>query len=330
MNKKRVLPGLGLLLIIGAIARIVAFFIPVGSVLIPAILLGAVFANVYRIPKWAEEGVGLHKLLLEVGIVLMGVRVTIDSLFQAGPRIILIIIVIFPFTILLTELLARFMFELDDQIGSLLATGAGVCGVSAVVAVAGSIDAKEEHITYAIATVLFFDVVTLVIFPILGRMLMLPDIVFGVWVGVSMLSTGPVAAAGFTYSHVAGQWATITKLARNIFISAVVVFYSLFYARTNQPEARLNQFGLVWRSFPKFILGFISMILLANAGVFSTDQIVSLKNAYQWLFLFAFVGLGLQMNLRKLRTTGLGPLILVFVSLVSSSITSLFLIRILL
>lgn len=329
MNLARFLPGLGLLLAIGVLARVVAHFVSVGSVLIPAILLGAVFANVYRVPRWAKAGVKHHKLLLEAGIVLMGVRVTFDALFQAGPRIILVIVTVLPLSILITELLARVVFKLDNQVGSLLAAGAGICGVSAVVAVAGSIDAKKEYITYAIATVLFFDVLTLVAFPILGRLLALPDVVFGVWVGVSMLSTGPVTAAGFTYSDVAGQWATITKLARNIFISAAVVFYSLMYTRSNGSERRSNQLGVLWRNFPNFILGFICVMFLANAGVLSTDQITSIENAYRWLFLFAFVGLGLEMNVRKLRTTGLKPLLLVFISLAASSVISLCLIRVL-
>lgn len=330
MNEGRILPGLGLLLAIGVLARVIALFVPVGSVLIPAILLGAMFANVYRIPRWAEGGVALHKLLLEVGIVLMGVRVTFDALFQTGPRIILIIITILPLTVLVTEFLARFVFELDDKVGSLLAAGTGICGVSAVVAVAGCINAEKEYITYAIATVLFFDVLTLIAFPILGRLLALPDVVFGVWVGVSMLSTGPVTAAGFTYSDVAGQWATITKLARNIFISAAVVFYSLVYTRSDGSGHWPNQLGVLWRNFPNFILGFVGIMLLANAGILSTNQITSIENAYRWLFLFAFAGLGLEMNVRKLRETGLKPLLLVFISLAASSMISLTLIRVLL
>ena len=63
---------------------------------------------------------------------------------------------------------ARNIFGLRERLGSLLAAGTGICGVSAVVAVAKSIDADEESITYAAGTVLLFDAVTLVVYPAIG------------------------------------------------------------------------------------------------------------------------------------------------------------------
>jgi len=330
MHLKSIVPGLGLLFVLGFLAKFTAFFVHVGSILIPAILIGVGFANVYKIPKWAESGVAYHKLLLKVGIVFMGVSVKFEALFRAGPRVILIIIAILPLTILVTEILARFVFNLEDQVGSLLASGAGICGVSAVIAVAGCIEAKKEHITYAITTILIFDLLTLLIFPPLGRWLELPEIAFGVWVGISMLSTGPVTAAGFTYSKVAGQWATITKLSRNIFISFVVVFYSIVYTRPDGARIKSNQFGTIWRNFPNFILGFIGFMFLANSGFLSISQITILENLIEWLFLFAFVGLGLEMNVGKLRKTGIRPLFLTFVTILISSVSSLYLITMLL
>lgn len=327
---KQQLPGIILLIIIGLLARAFSFVSPVGSVLIPAIIIGVLISNLYVVPEWAEDGVASHKLLLEAGIVLMGSRVAFEALFRAGPRIILIVLTIIPLTLLIIEVLARLVFDIEEKVGSLLAAGAGICGVSAVVAVAGTIGVKKEYTTYAVATILFFDIVTLFIFPILGRLMDLSGVVFGVWAGVSMFSTGPAAAAGFAYSDVAGRWATMTKLTRNIFLSVAVLFYSMVYARTETATRDSFGFGLLWNSFPKFIFGFIGIILLSNSGILSASQIASLEHAYQWLFLFAFAGLGLELNVRKIRETGIRPILLVCAALAVSSTASLLIIQFLL
>lgn len=325
----RTLPGIAFLIAIGLVGKAVSFVVPIGSVLIPAILIGIVISNVFTVPKWAEKGVATHKLLLEAGIVLMGSRVAFEALLSAGPRIILIVVSIFPLTLVTIELLTRIVFNMDGEVGSLLAAGAGICGVSAVVAVAGTIGAKKEYITYAVATVLFFDTVTLFTFPFLGRMMNLSGISFGVWAGVSMFSTGPVAAAGFAYSDIAGRWATMTKLTRNILLSVAVIFYSMFYAGTNTTNRSIPSLGLLWDNFPKFIFGFLGVMLLANSGILSAKQVSSLEHAYQWLFLFAFAGLGLELDIRKMRDAGLKPILIVCIALVSSSLASLVLIRLL-
>lgn len=86
-----------------------------------------------------------------------------------------------------------------------MAAGTGIYGVSAVVAVARSINTDEEPIAYAAGTVLLFDAVSIIAYPAIGTLLSVPDRVFGVWPGLSTFGTGPTVAAGFPYSETAGQ-----------------------------------------------------------------------------------------------------------------------------
>lgn len=174
---------------------------------------------------------------------------------------------------------------------------------------------------------LLFDILTLFTFPFLGRLLNLSAIEFGVWAGVSMYSTGPVAAAGFAFSDVAGRWATITKLTRNTFIGIAVLLYSLAYTSTGQTESHLSQLGVVWKSFPKFVFGFIGVVFLSNSGILTTNQVLALEHSYRWLFLFAFAGLGMNLNLTRMRETGLKPVGLVFLGLIGTSVFALGIIR---
>ena len=324
---RRTLPGIAILVGLGLAARAIATVIPVGSPLIPAILLGVVVGNAGTIPTWAGRGIAVHKLFLEAGIILMGSRVAFEALVEAGPRVIVIVLLMIPVTILIVEILGRVLFGVPAEMGSLLAAGAGICGVSAVVATAGAIDAKKEYITYTVATVLLFDVLTLVSFPLLGELLGLSSVEFGVWAGVSMYSTGPVAAAGFAFSEAAGRWAMITKLTRNAFIGIAVVLYSVAYTRANTTKAGVSRLQTVWEKFPKFVFGFVGVVILVNSGVFSAAQILALEHSYRWLFLFAFVGLGMELNLTRMRDTGVKPIIVVLLSLVATSVVSLLFVR---
>lgn len=320
-----VLGGLALLAVIGICARMVAVLVPGANYLIVAIALGALLTNLYGVPDWARAGVNSHKLLLETGIVLMGIRLTLDSILDAGPTLIGLVIAVIVFTCLLIEFVSRNVFGMADKTGSLLAAGASICGVSAIVAVSGSIHADEDQIAYAVATILLFDALTLAAYPLVGHLLGLTDTVFGVWAGLSMFSTGPVAAAGFAYSETAGQWATVTKLTRNLFIGLAVVAYSVYYARRRATSTRsIDSLSLLWTKFPKFVLGFVAVMVVANLGVLTPTQVASARHAYQWLFLLAFAGLGMHIRVADVRDTGIRPVIVVFVSLLVVSSVTLF------
>jgi len=323
MAATRLLPGLGFLASVAGVAHLVGTVTPLHS-LLAAIALGAVVANAVGVPSVFRPGVDTYKLWLEVGIVLMGVRVSLDAIVESGPALALAVGGVVAFSLVAVELLARGVFGLQDRLGSLLAAGTSVCGVSAVVAVAGAVRADESHVAYATSTILVFDAVTLFAYPALGHLLGLPDRVFGVWAGLSMFSTGPVTAAGFAYSEVAGQWATVTKLARNVLLGGLVVAYSLAYAETSAADdGGFGTLARLWDGFPKFVLGFVSLVLVASSGALGDADVARIGAAYHWAFLVAFAGLGTSIEVGELRGTGLRPVALVGVALAVVSAISL-------
>ncbi|MFC5971692.1 YeiH family protein [Halomarina salina] len=320
----RTLPGIGLLVGGAILARAIAGQIPLGSELIVAVVLGLVVGNTVGVPAWGEPGVATNPRLLEVGIVLMGATVTAGSIVEAGPTVAGVVLVAVVATIAMVEVLARTVVGIPEKEGSLLAAGSGICGVSAVAAVAGSIRPDERQVAYAVATILLFDAVTLFVYPLVGDALGLSDIVFGVWAGTTMFSTGPVTAAGFAFSETAGQWAVLVKLARNTLIGVVAVGYAVLYNRrgATADDARRGvraNLGHLWASFPTFVVGFLFVMALASAGFLSTAQVALLDDASNWLFLLAFVGLGTTIDVSELRETGLRPVLVVLVTLLTVS-----------
>jgi uncharacterized integral membrane protein (TIGR00698 family) len=321
------LPGLALLAGGAAFSALVAGRIPGLQPLVVAVAVGATVANVVGTPAVAEPGVETHKLALETGIVLLGAAVAVDELLAAGPTVIGLVIVTVAGGLLLSEAVARAVFGLEGPTPSLLAAGASICGVSAVVAVGRVVDARGATLTFAAATVLLFDAATLVAFPLAGEWLGLTGRQFGIWAGLSMFSTGPVAAAGFAYSPEAGQWATVTKLARNSLLGGVAVAYSAAYAARSatEPEARR-----LWAEFPKFLLGFLLVAAVANSGLLSPAALASITAVSDALFLVAFVGLGLSIRVRDLRAVGAAPVGAVLVHLLVVSALTLTAVRLLL
>ncbi len=306
MSGRAALPGLGFLVVGALLAHWLAPVVGIDRILL-AIGVGAVCANTVGIPEVLREGVGSYSVLLGAGIVLLGASIPLGALAESGPVLLVLVVCVASVTLVLVELISRVGFGLPDTLRALLASGTSICGVSAVVAVASAIRARQEHIAYAAATVLLFDAVTIVLYPLLGSFLGLSDAVFGIWAGLSMFSTGPVVAVGFAHSEVAGQWATMTKLARNALIGAVVVAYAARYAG----DGRSVGIADLYRRIPAFVLGFLVLAVVANAGLLSPGALSAIGEAGDWLFLLAFVGVGADVKLSRLRETGVAPLVVV-------------------
>lgn len=306
---RELLPGLFLLGAVAITATALGIVIPLLTPLVLAIAIGAIIANTTGLPVWAKRGVSKHSLLLETAIVLLGASLSLEAIVTAGPRLVGLVLAIVMFGLLLVTALAR-LAQLDEQMGSLLAAGSSICGVSAIAAAAPACDADDAQIAHAAATILLFDAVTLVTFPAIGQAIGLEPRFYGIWIGLSMFSTGPVAAAGFAHSAVAGEWATMTKLARNALIGIVAVWYSLRYTQRGVTEADPTV-GRIWTDFPKFLIGFLLLAVLANAGVLPGAVVDSIARTSDVLFLLAFAGLGFEIQLEKMRDTGLAPVAVV-------------------
>ncbi|PSP95950.1 putative sulfate exporter family transporter [Halobacteriales archaeon QS_4_62_28] len=318
---RKVAPGILVLFGIAVIARYLGDAIPAMTSLIIAIGTGALIGNTTSVPDWIQPGLDTHKFFLQTGIVLLGVRLTLAEIVDTGPIVAMLASVIVLFGVLYMEWIVGRLFEIKKQTRSLLAAGASVCGVSAVLAVSGSIEVDETDITYAVATILLFDAVTLVVFPLVGQLLPLSGKQFGIWAGLSLFSTGPTAAVGFAFSESAGQWATITKLVRNTFIGILAIGYAIRYTTAETDQLASSK---LWGQFPKFLFGFLVVVIFANVAGPSAQAVASIGTVRNWLFLLAFVGLGFDISLKELRSTGIKPVLVVIVHLTTVSLITLF------
>jgi uncharacterized integral membrane protein (TIGR00698 family) len=290
-----------------------------------AILIGLLIRNTVGVPAPFRPGVATYEFWLKIGIVLLGARFVLGDLAKLGGfSLVLILIDMAVATVVI--LLVGKAFGLGGKLSTLLAVGTSICGVSAIIAGKGAIDADDEDSGYAIAAILALGAVALFSFPAIGHALALSDTQFGLWAGLAVDNTAETTATGAAYSPEAQQVAVAVKNTRNALIGLVVLGYALYWSNrggvevASGPRARS---AIVWRTFPKFVLGFIAVSALATAGLFSKAEVTSLGNLSKWAFLLCFAGVGLNFDLRELSRAGVRPLVVAALGLVVVAACSL-------
>jgi uncharacterized integral membrane protein (TIGR00698 family) len=273
-----------------------------------AIIFGLIVSNTIGVPTIFRRGVETYEFWLKAGIVLLGVRFLLGDVVKLGGVSLACVALELAVAIAIMTALGR-AFRLSPKLISLLAIGSSICGVSAIIAAKGAIDADDEDASYAIAAILALGAVSLFVFPVIGRAFGMTDHAFGLWVGLAVDNTAEATAAGALYSDAAGKFAVLAKTARNATIGFVVLGYALYWARRRQGVDIGRKGAFLWTRFPKFVIGFLVISALATAGAFTTAEVTSIANLSRWAFLLTFAGVGLRTNVRELAQQGWRPLI---------------------
>src|SRR6202047_1622019 len=242
-----------------------------------AILIGLAISNTVGVPQIFRAGVATYEFWLKAGIVLLGARFLLgDVLRLGGVSLVLVAIEIAGATAFMT-FLGR-AFGLRPKLTTLLAVGSAVCGVSAIIATQGAIEADEEDSSFAIAAILALGALSLFLFPLIGHGLHLSDRAYGLWAGLAVDNTAEATAAGALYSDAAGRVGVVAKPCRNATIGFIVLGYAIYWASKGQAAEVKNKGAFLWKKFPKFVLGFLLISLLATVGFFSKTQLVAVGN----------------------------------------------------
>ena len=271
-----------------------------------AILIGLIISNTIGIPAIFRSGVATYEFWLKAGIVLLGARFLIGDVLKLGGISLALVFIEITLSLAFMTVLGR-VFKLKPKLITLLAVGSSICGVSAIIATQGAIDADEEDSSYAIAAILALGAISLFTFPLIGHWLHLSDRGYGLWAGLAVDNTAEASAAGALFSDAAGKVAVLAKTCRNAMIGFVVLGYAIYWASKGQAAKVENKVAFLWSKFPKFILGFLLISLLASIGFFAKPQISAIGNLSRWAFLLTFAGVGLRTNLRELGKQGIRP-----------------------
>jgi uncharacterized integral membrane protein (TIGR00698 family) len=237
---------------------------------------------------------------------LLGSRFLLGDVLHLGGISLILVAIALTLSLTCMHLLGR-AFKLKPKLTSLLVVGSSICDVSAIIATKPAIDANDEDASYAIAAILALGAISLFTFLLIGHSLHLSDKAYGLWTDLAVDNTAEATAAGALYSDAAGKVAVLAKTKRNALIGFIVLAYAIYWSSRGRAQAVGNKATFLWTEFPKFVLGFFLISLLATLSFFTKPQLTSLTNLSRWAFLLTFAGVGLRTSLRELAKQGWKP-----------------------
>ena len=238
------------------------------------ILAGILVVNVFKVPRWAENGVRLSRLGLKTGVVLLGVLYSAAELRQLGGLSIVMIGIFVLGSVGLTLWMGA-RRNIPNSMGGVLSAGMGVCGVSAAVAAAPVVQAKSVEIAYTIGTILLWGVACMFLFPVIGHLFHMGPVQFGAWAGTGILNSAQVAGAALAFQPNGIETlkvAEIFNITRVLILPIIVVWLAVWYVKREENAPDVNVGRVVYEKFPIFVIGFLLMFALSSTGVFAPAE----------------------------------------------------------
>ena len=287
--------------------------------LIPGDLLGAsiialfmgTIINSFFHPDWMKPALKFtSKKILKAAIVLLGASLSINTIMSVGKMT--FFVMIFTFAMCFGGgYFIRKLFGLNWKLSNLISAGTGICGGSAVAAIAPVIDADDKDIAFAMSSTFLFDMVMVALYPLMGKALGMSDIAYGIWAGTSVNDTASVVASGYAFSEAAGDFATMVKLTRTIAIIPTVLVFAYIGTRMKQRQMQTANGGKkvnVLKIVPWFIGGFLVLAVVNSVGLIPTAVSGVMKGASKFLMVTALAAIGLGTSITDFKKAGLAPM----------------------
>ena len=307
------IPGLLLALAIAACAKFIEGLLPIhliGASVI-ALFIGMGLNQIRKPSDGVAKGLKFtSKKILKFAIILLGASLSIKVVLNVG-RLSLVVMMFTLLTCFGGGYFVGRALGLNWKLSNLISAGTGICGGSAIAAIAPVIDAEDKDIAYAMSATFLFDMVMIVLFPIMGQAMGLSDMAYGLWAGTAVNDTSSVVAAGYAFSEGAGDFATMVKLTRTLAIIPTVLVFSLIEVREKLKAGIVSQGEIVKITsiFPWFILCFLGMAAINSLGVFPHELSSGLKELSKFLMVAALAAIGLNTDFREMRKSGINPMI---------------------
>ena len=287
--------------------------------LIPGELLGAsiialfmgTIINSFFHPKWIQPSLKFtSKKILKLAIILLGASLSINTIMSVGKMT--FFVMIFTFAMCFGGgYFIRKLFGLNWKLSNLISAGTGICGGSAVAAIAPVIDADDKDVAFAMSSTFLFVMVMIALYPLMGKALGMTDIAYGIWAGTSVNDTASVIASGYAFSEIAGDFATMVKLTRTIAIIPTVLVFAFISTRLKQKEMEAANNGKkvnLVKIIPWFIGGFLLLAILNSVGFIPVAASSTIKDASKFLMVTALAAIGLGTSITDFKKAGLKPM----------------------
>ena len=296
-----------------------------------AIVLGLLLRNTLPLPASLNPGLKFSTTtILRAGIVLVGIRLSVFDVLKLGIAGLPVVLAAITTGLVFVTWFNK-KLGLPPRLGTLIAAGTSICGVTAIVSVAPAIEADEREVAYAVANVVAFGLFGMLTYPYLAHAVLGSSETIGLFLGTAVHDTSQVVGAALTYKQVYGddvvlRVATVTKLTRNIFLAVVIPILTWMHRKSQAKITGASGVGFRASSLvPGFVIGFLAMAVVrslgdwtltadgAAFGVWSAAQWASITKqlgdywASQILLGTAMAAVGLNTNFAVFKGVGLKP-----------------------
>lgn len=309
------LPGLFVLLILTWLAMLLGGFLKsvdpdlmsryhLNYVLI-LLVAGMAWRNLIGIPDNLMHGISLGRPLLKIGIIIMGLRFGLGAVASIGITG-LFIIAVFVFGSVALILFLGKKLDMADSFSGVLASAVGICGVSAAIAAAPVVKARDTEIASSIIIIIGWGLIFLFAFPFIGSAFGLTQYQFGAWAGTGILNSGQVIASASIYGKEARDIATLYNIVRVIGIPFVVLFIAFWYVGREARGEKVEIGEIILSKFPIFVIGFFVLVLVRSFGLVTDADYKLINPIVDWFFAFGFVSIGCNTLFSDLKVAGGG------------------------
>jgi uncharacterized membrane protein YadS len=279
-----------------------------------AILFGLIISNTVGTPKWVMPAVQTE-YYIKTGLVLLGAEILFGKILLIGVPGIFVAWVVTPTVLICTYIFGQKIIKMPSKtLNITISADMSVCGVSAAIATAAACRATKEELTLAVGFSLVFTSIMMIAMPAIIKLVGMPYILGGAWMGGTIDSTGAVAAAGAFLSQRALYVAATIKMIQNVLIGVIAFGVALYWCARVEcvPGQRVSAME-IWHRFPKFVLGFmaasiVSSLVYQQLGndvayvLIDHGTIGGMSKIFRgWFFCLAFVSIGLATNFRELK-----------------------------
>lgn len=308
---------------ITAVAIAVGERVPVLGAPVVGVLLGvAASPLIRRHLTWRPTVRYLGSYPLQVGVVLLGAGLSLAQVAHTGVDSLPIMLGTLTVCFAAASVIGKAL-KIPRDLRVLIGAGTGICGASAIAAVAPTIRAKAPDVAYAISTIFAFNIAAVLTFPLLGHLLGLSQHDFGLFAGTAVNDTSSVIATATIYGAAAAQYAVIVKLTRSLMIIPVTVYLGARAAREHNDQA--TGFMHYLRLVPWFLIGFLALAALHTVGGVPASTLHPIQWLTTALITLALTAIGMQTDVAALKRTGPRPLLLGGILWVTVASTSLIL-----
>ena len=278
------------------------------------IVSGIIYAFFFNSDKNSKKKF-LGTNFLQIGIIFLGLTLSFSNSLTITqtylPAIAIQFLLIITFGFLISKL-----FKLKRKLIILIISGTAICGITAMAAVSTLIKVKSKYLFLSISIIFMFNILAIILFPIIGGYLNISEETFGAWVALSIHDTSSVIGASMIYGPSALETATLVKLIRTLWLIPLMILLGFFYEEKNKTKIQL----------PTFVLIFILAVLSGSFLDFNDQYIYIFESISKIFIVAALFCIGMQIPFKSILETKLNILLYSSIMWVIAIVISLILV----